>query len=705
MSDIEKLLYLQGVAAEYHDYHGQRREVPWEDRLKVLEALAYDPGNERQIQQAVYALDAQPWLRWLQPMHIASIGTAEHIDIRLSAADVEQEFEYCISSAGEDIARGVFFPDQLTEVGEYYIGTTKYCAQRLPLTSLQPGYYQFELGSGEPRRHERTTLAVSPARCFDGNWQNEHSAPRKRWGISCQLYTLRSERNWGIGDFSDLRELIELSSAFGADIIGLNPLHAPDLHGEDYSSPYSPSHRGFLNPLYIDLEQVPDFAESAAIQSLAASRTFQHSLRRLRAAELVDYPAVVRIKFAMFDSLFQHFLDQHIERNSQRAIEFSEFVAKQGIALEHYAAFESSRAMSISAKGDQPRFHCYLQWLAAEQLAECQKLAVDSGMSIGLMGDLAVGAVKEGAEVAANSEIYCTAAEIGAPPDPFAAKGQNWNMPVTNPVAMRANAYAHFIELLRSNMSHYGALRIDHILGLMRLWWCLPGTRDGGTYVYYPIDDLMAIVRLESRLQQCVVIGEDLGVVPDDLRAHMAVSGVYANKVLYFETNHEQRFRPPAEHQADALLMVTNHDVATLAGWWNQADLHVQAKIGCFANDQEQSNADAVRQHAKAQLLNWLAECDQLPDSWRVESTNQRLNKPFDLSLCEGILCACASGRAELLLLQLDDLQLMESAVNIPGTFREYPNWRRKQAMTTAELFAKPEIPEILRSVNNARSQ
>jgi 4-alpha-glucanotransferase len=323
-------------------------------------------------------------------------------------------------------------------------------------------------------------------------------------------------------------------------------------------------------------------------------------------------------------------------------------------------------------------------------------------MKIGLMRDLAVGAVRGGAEVEGSQALFCDGATIGAPPDPFAQEGQNWNLPALDPIALRRDNYHHFVQLLRANMCHCGALRIDHVMGLLRLWWCLPNV-PGGAYVYYPLEDLLAILRLESHRNQCVVIGEDMGVVPDDLRARMAATAVYSNKVFYFERTPDQHFKQPQDHQVDALLMVTNHDVSTLAGWWNGTDLQLRSDCGLLDKERELPGLLEQRQEEKVRLLSWLQSQQLLPASW--VSAMADAGNPFDIILCGAILNANARSRSRMMLFQLDDLQLLEEPVNIPGSYREYPNWRRKQRVETKALFEDPSIKALLASTYQERKQ
>ncbi|NNC55458.1 MAG: 4-alpha-glucanotransferase [Pseudomonadales bacterium] len=358
-------------------------------------------------------------------------------------------------------------------------------------------------------------------------------------------------------------------------------------------------------------------------------------------------------------------------------------------------------------------FEKFLQWLAQVQLQACQSLALELGMQLGVIGDLAVGATGGGAETEGNPQLFCQSASIGAPPDAFNAGGQNWALPAPLPAAMRASGFVHFIALLQANMQSVGGLRIDHVMGLMRLWWCLEG-EPGGAYVYYPFEQLFALLRLESHRNECCVIGEDMGVVEDVFREAMQQSALLNNRLFYFERDHSGCFIDPATHSVDTLFMTSNHDVPTLAAWWSAEDLSLQQSLGLLAQNDEQTLADAqqVRENDCLHALQWLAANNLLPESWREElaarqngAQSEAQSKPYDSSLCAALHLACARSKSRLFSLQLEDMQLMTEPLNIPGTYLQYPNWRRKQKSGIETLFADSRIRALFAAINQERSE
>ncbi|MCX8018233.1 MAG: 4-alpha-glucanotransferase, partial [Rhodocyclaceae bacterium] len=407
------------------------------------------------------------------------------------------------------------------------------------------GYHRLELTQGALRH--AMPLIVVPARCHQ---PEGFAAGQRGWGLAVQLYGLRSERNWGIGDFGDLARLIDWVGRAGGAAVGVNPLHALFPDHPAHISPYSPSHRGFVNVLYLDVEALPELATCEPAQRRLASADFQARLSALRAAPTVDYPGVAAAKFELLELLFAHFR----ARGGERAQAFAQWRAAAGEPLERFARYCALQAhfrASEDAWGwpawppayrdpDSPAiaqfarqhaetitWHAWLQWLADGQLRAIAAQAQALGMAVGLYEDLAIGANPGGAEIWANQPAFADGAHAGAPPDEINLMGQDWGLPPFVPQRLREAAYAPFIAILRANMKHAGALRIDHVMGLMRLFW-VPANQPAseGAYVHYPFEDLLGLVALESQRNACLVIGEDLGTVPEGFRERLFDAGV-----------------------------------------------------------------------------------------------------------------------------------------------------------------------------------
>jgi (1->4)-alpha-D-glucan 1-alpha-D-glucosylmutase len=486
----------------------------------------------------------------------------------------------------------------------------------------------------------------APGRCFE--------PPLGRvWGPSVQLYSLRSSRNWGIGDFGDLAALLEWAAARGAALVGLNPLHALFAHNPAHCSPYSPSTRLAWNALYLDVEAIPDFGECAEARALVDAPGFRARLARLREAPLVDYPGVAAAKAEALRLAWAHFRERHLARGTPRARAFGAF--RDDEHLRHYVEWQA-RAAGEADTG----YYAYLQWQADAQLAACAAKAHALGMAIGLYLDVAVSVDRAGAEVAAHPELFALRASLGAPPDDFNPLGQDWGLPPPRPDRMRASGYALFRRTLAANMRHAGAIRLDHVMQLARLYWVPAGMPPtAGAYVRYPLEALMAVLAEESRHHRCMVIGEDLGTVPPEVRAAMARAGIPGMRLLRFERAADGGFVAPQDYPREALAALGTHDMATLAGWLSDP---------VFAAD-------------RAALAAALGAPPQ----------------------AENVHAFLASTPCQLMLLQPEDALGVTEPWNVPGTTDDHPNWRRKLPLAVEDFARSERLERVVAAIRAQR--
>src|SRR5271168_527711 len=587
---------------------------------------------------------------------------------------------------------------------------------------LPPGYHEFEAKVAGGAAH-RCLLIVSPPQCYE---PAAIHAGRRLWGIAVQLYTLRSAQNWGIGDFLDLNLLIRWTAAHGAGFIGLNPLHALAPADPARSSPYSASSRHFLNVLYIAVPAVPEFEECAAVRKRLAEPEAANTLVELRAQKYVDYAGVAELKLEILELLYQDFSERHLAPQSERGRQFRAFAAAQGAALEMHARFDaldrhfratlrcasgwlswpeefrdangSAAARFAAEHPAEVEFHAYLQWLAHEQLAGAQDLARELGMPIGLYGDYAVGANPSGSETWGDQASYALAAEIGAPPDPLALKGQGWGIPPQDPSVMQAERLQGFVRLIRNNMRYYGALRLDHVMSLFRLWWVARGSSPTeGAYVHYPLQALLTVLALESARNSCLVVGEDLGVVPDEMRRAMPDYGLYHYKVLLFERL-QGRFRRPDEYVRHALATVTTHDMPTLRSYWEGRDIELRRGLNLYPSAAVEGEVIREREQDRELLLAALKEQGLNPAQPATPA------EPFTAELAHALHLYLARSATALVALQIEDLLGETLPVNVPGTDREYPNWRRKVSADIEELAGRADLAAQFADIRAARS-
>ena len=559
-------------------------------------------------------------------------------------------------------------------------------ALTLPL-ALPEGYHRLRLSKSAPDGIE---LIASAGRCHlsDGK--------RQQWGLAVQLYGLRSDRQWGIGDFTALAALVKGVKARKGNLVGVNPLHAlfPALPGT--ISPYSPSSRLFLNPLYIDVTAVPDFAESAA-SALAPDAALQ-------AAPLVDYAEVARLKTHAFDLLWANFRTHHL--SDERGAAFRRFRQDGGRTLERFAQFHALQAALLedhgacwgawpaeyraagspavarfaAEHGDAVERHIYLQWEADRQLG----LAGANR----LYRDLATGTDPWGADSWSQPSCYLSGVSVGAPPDLLNRGGQKWGLTTFSPAAFRSQGYGAFVAALRANMRHAGALRIDHVMALTRLFLipeAMPATQ--GAYIRYPLQDLLRIVALESRRQRCMVVGEDLGTVPHGFRPALRRTGILSCRVLPFERTEDGGFKPPRRYPALAAASSGTHDLAPIRAWWLGADIRLRDQLDQYPDRTMCEGEIADRERDRPRLLALLRQLGLLTEAQAAQLLPEPGRPVFDPALTVAIHRFLQRTPCALVLYQAEDLLGCIEMVNLPGTVDEHPNWRRRSGGPVASLL------------------
>jgi 4-alpha-glucanotransferase len=718
---IERLARLRGIGDAYHDYRGELRHFSLQTKMDILRAMGCAVDDPVALATELARLEIDRW-RILLPPFAASNAPRIGVDMNITARDFGASLVWTVNLESGKRHTGVLSTADCAETWRGEVEGSWITRRRfeVPL-ELPPGYHELEvsLGGGAV---SRCSLILSPPKCHEPGVIREG---RRLWGVAVQLYTLRSKDNWGIGDFGDLAMLIRWLAPRGAGFVGLNPLHALASADPQRASPYSASSRHFLNPLYISLRAVPEFAGCAAACAKMADPRFSARLSALRAAPLVDYCGVAEVKFEILELLFRDFCDRHLALETARASAFRSFVAAAGRLLKMHAQFEALdhyfRATRNSASGWQSwpaefhdpegpaarrfasehvlevDFHLYLQWLAHEQLCAAQGLARELGMPIGLYGDYAVGTHPSGSETWVDQTAFRLGAEIGAPPDPLALKGQGWGLPPPDPVVMQSQRLEGFIRLIRSNMRYYGALRLDHVMSLFRLWWVAAGdSPTEGAYVHYPLRQLLTALSLESARSACVIVGEDLGVVPDEMRRAMPEFGLYHYKVLLFEKDNG-RFRRPDEYVREALATVTTHDMPTLRSFWEGRDIDLRRDLHLYPSAELEADVRQARERDRASLLAALEEEGLKPASPALPGD------PFTFQLARALHLYLARSNATLAVIQIEDLIGMEDPVNVPGTDREYPNWQRKLTVGLDELAGRAEIDACFADMCRAR--
>lgn len=525
-------------------------------------------------------------------------------------------------------------------------------------------------------------------------------------GLTMHLYSLRSERNWGIGDFTDLLNLMKYAAEKKLDFVGINPLHALFTSKPAFASPYSPSSREWLNPIYLDVEKVGAFTYNEQLKNWLAQPKIRQRIAALRITETVTYTAVWACKRDALHMAFNAFEQDTCEAAENERAAFEAFVLEKGKALQGFGLFEAldqyySRPGQVGwqswpSEFHQPdgeavekfarshereiRFYMWLQWLCAEQLREVNQAAAEYGVKLGIYGDLAVGVARGSADTWLNRQDYCMDLSVGAPPDPLGPTGQNWDLPPLNPLMLKHTGYEKFAHLLRENMRLYGVLRIDHVMALCRLWWVLNGkTADFGAYVHYDAEVMFAILALESRRNRCVIIGEDLGTVPDEARHLLNRYQVFSYKVMYFSKGWNG-FQLPEEYPEQAITVISTHDVAPLAGYWTGKDLDTMFKLGTLPDAAAFQTALDEREHDKADLLDKLKETGCL-------GADVQMPAKADETLLAALHKYGALSRSKLYAVQLENLLGVIDNLNVPGVTEGYPNWAQKMPVSLEDFL------------------
>ena len=549
---------------------------------------------------------------------------------------------------------------------------------------LPPGVYRLQMRDATAT--EDVPLISAPERAFGGEFD-------RCWLLAVQLYGVRSGRNWGMGDFTDLAGLIELADHLGADGVGLNPLHAlfDDRPGD--CSPYSPNSRLFLNALYIDVEKLAEFQSDAETSKALAS---------LRAGDVVDYVGVAGLKWRALRRAFAAF---KTGAKPARRQDFDKFRAERGTLLSHFACFEVLRhkfgkpwwewpaewrqpddarcaALRQGEDASEIEFVEFVQWTADRQLGAAADLAKKLGMKVGLYLDVAVGVQADGFDAWNEQVAISRHLGVGAPPDPLNTAGQTWGLAGFNAAGLEQQSFAPYRDMLRASMRHAGAIRLDHVLGLKRLYLVPQGfsARDG-VYVQMPFEALLAVTAQESVANRCVVIGEDLGTVPEGFRDQIADWGIWSYLVMMFERDDGGAFRNIDHYLTNALVTFNTHDLSTYAGWRSFGDLKTKRGLGI-----DPGETDDARWRALAML-------DEVLRHHAIDRN--------DLYSVSNFL---ARTKSRLLAISLEDLLGVVDQPNIPGTVDEHPNWRRRLPVPLEEVASAMDI-DAIKTATRERSQ
>lgn len=705
---LDALARLAGILPEYANaLDGRPRSTSPDTAMALLAAMGHDASSEDAARRTLADLEQRRAGHLLDAVQVFQTGSADSggpaLEVRLPAG--EGPFEWRVDLSRED---GQAWTAEGRAAGDEP-------GLRIRLCELPPGYHEVELRVRGSRRDQqaRQLLAAAPQRCV----QPAEVLPSGRgMGLCVNLYALRSARNWGVGDFGDLARLCRWSAGLGADFCGLNPLHALHNCGLDIS-PYSPVSRLYRNPLYLELPAVPEFAECAEARELVSSGAGADALDALRPAAELDYEQVMAFKGRIAHLLHRVFAARH-RGQSRRGEEYARYLRREGRPLIEFATFMALRDHFGGAQAcdwrnwpdayhrpgsaaveefcrhhpEEVDYHCYIQFELDRQLASAAGAARDAGMGVGLYQDLAIGSAPSGSDAWGWPDLFVSGVTVGAPPDEYARGGQDWGFCPVHPRRLRDTRYDYWIRLLRAAFQHSGALRIDHVMGLLRQFWIPAGVpAANGAYVSYPADDLFGLLTLESSRHHSLVIGEDLGTVPDRFAERLEARGILSCKVMYFERQHDGAYRSASDYPARALVTVNTHDHVPLAGFWKGRELQMQRQLGLLASDQDLSAAFDRRLRDRAQLLERLV-AEGLWDAERGKPASHA-------ELCAALHAFLRRTPCALIGLMLDDLTGETDPINIPGVGpQQHRSWTRRNRLSLEEICADPGIQRAVRA-------
>jgi 4-alpha-glucanotransferase len=704
---------LWGIERDYWDIWGQRHFAPQEGIQAVLASLGVANGSLEQLDRAI---ESHLWAEWshLLPPTVVVAASAPDVIVRLPQESRDADGELSIRWESGDMDRTRIRFDTLEEVESASLRGRDFAALRLRLPfPARLGYHELKIGvSGRSSETAITRLILCPDRAY---CPEDLAGSGRAGGIAVSLYGLRSDRNWGCGDFTDLMVFIDWAvTRLGASFVALNPLHALANRQPYNTSPYLPLCAFFKNCIYLDVTAIPDFDRSPCARRLAAGASVQRKIAALRSSEHVEYEQVHRLKTHFLKILFRTFLKEYRQK-TRRAEEFREYVEREGPLLDEFAIFcaldevlhKRDRGVWVwpqwPAEYQRPHspetrafavehwrtvlFYKYVQWQLDLQLGEAQAHAKKAGMSIGLYHDLALATDRFGGDLWAHRRFYVAGCRVGAPPDDFSPNGQDWSFPPPNAVEHFKDGYRLFSESIRHNLRHGGALRIDHVMRFFHLFW-IPDGLDArrGIYVRDCHRDLIPILALESVRNRVIVIGEDLGTVADEIRETLHRFGILSYRLFYFERDRDGAFKWPDQYPKEALVSAATHDLPTLAGFWRNRDIEARRAVGVLSEDGYRAQL-ADRAEEKQKMLNLLFRLGFLPPHYPREAASV---PDLDGDLHNAVVGFLASTPSCLMLLNQEDLTKDNDQQNLPGTTAEYPNWRHKTRFTVEEFLASP---------------
>ncbi|MBZ5726533.1 MAG: 4-alpha-glucanotransferase [Acidobacteriia bacterium] len=704
---LDRAATLYGIDPGFWDIWGRYHETATEARQAILGALGVDARDRESLERSLAAHTRREWERLLAPATVAGESETAELYLNVPAESLGERARFQVTPEDGQPREFELNLGELPQTGSIEMDGRTWVRKRVRLPVRLPlGYHDIALRLGASCA--ATRYIVTPRQA----WTDPHlSRGGRAAGIAVSLYGIRSARNWGCGDFGDLLDIVDwVADKLDASFVSLNPLHAIFNRRPFNTSPYLPNSIFYQNFLYLDVEGMEDFALCRRARELRRSPPVEAEIQALREAPFVEYERVSGLKLRFLKLLFAQFLRER-RKGSARAREFQAYLDREGGLLEKFA---THCALDEHLHGRDPElwiwpqwpapfqdpdsaetrafrtrywrrvmFYQFLQWQIDVQLQRAQQRARDRRLSIGLYHDLALATDQFGSDLWAHRKFYVTGSRVGSPPDDFAPGGQDWGFPPPAALRHREDGYRLFAESIRKNCRHGGALRIDHVMRLFRLYW-IPDGADAahGAYVRELTGDFVRILALESVRNRVIVVGEDLGTVDPPVRETLARFGILSYRLFYFEKKESGGFRAYEEYPRQALVSSTTHDLPTLAGFWAGADLEARRAAGVLEETAFRAQSKS-RMAEKQKMLDLLFQTPLLaPHLPRSAAAYPDLTG----ELHNAIVGFLALTPSQLLAINHEDLTKELAQQNLPGTTWQYPNWGRKMRFTVEQL-------------------
>ena len=717
---LRELAELVGVEWEYVDGREHCHQATDDMLRMILSALGIDVQSEADIQREWERMQEERWTNLIEPvaLHYPEARAPLCFPIALPLGDSSLEavlLECRVKDEQGKIRSSTVKGDSCPPLEEAIIRGTRYVRIQVSLPDrLRLGYYKVMLTVkiGTRVLEAQSLVIAAPQRCY------LPPSSKRAWGLGVQLYGIRSRENWGIGDFRDLERIMKTAGkTWNASTIGLQPLHSltPGLH-----SPYSPSSRLCWSPLYLNIEQVAEFRVSPKLQQRFRTKKFQSNLETLRSSQLVEYEAVHQLKMAVLEDLFRVFKRRHLQPRTMRGRAFLRFVQQSPEFLTRFCTFKvlseyfqssewrqwpsdfrdpTSPAVKLFQKEHAARMHYfyYVQWLCELQLARLDQVAQKASLELGLYHDLPVGIHPDGADAWGYQDQLAKNVTSGAPPDTFNLSGQNWGLLAPNPRALRQHGYNFFRQTVCQNMKHGGVLRIDHALGLFRMFW-VPFGHSGqdGLYVKTYVDEMLAVLALESVRNKVMIVGEDLGTVTPAIQRKLEDAGLLSYRLLFFERECGGAFKFPQQFPKQALVSATTHDLPTLKGYWAERDIEIKEHANLYPRHEDWARDKQARAEDRRQLWEALRRTGfALPESIPAMLSSEMMKMVYQY---------LARTPSRLLIVQLEDLLGELDTPNLPGaTDSAYPSWRMRLSWELTSWLKNPAHAGVFQVVSRER--